>query len=255
MILRRIADAFRQQDWFTVLVEILIVVMGVFLGLQVSNWNEARAHRAEERGFLAQLRNELNASVNVIDSQSRYVSEVVASGRRALAYLNRGEDCARDCEELLVDFFHASQVWGTPYDYTKYQEALRLGFPSVPATGNAVKQFYVYLNGWDTVNGAAPAYRERIRGYFTPEAAEALWQGCMWLPGSEIEELTRECIDDLRLLDVAAMLREIRADPALTPELQFWLGQNIFALTGYPDMRRYADAAIAAITDEIGRDE
>jgi hypothetical protein len=255
MILRRIATAFRKQDWFTVAVETLIVVFGVFIGLQVNNWNEARTHRAEERGFLAQLRNELSENVEVIDFQSRYVSGVVASGRRALAYLKSGEDCKSDCEELLVDFFHASQVWGTPYDHMKYQEALRLGFPSDPATLNAVKQFYVYINGWDTVNGAAPAYRERIRGHFTPQAAEALWRGCMRLPGSEFEELARDCIDDLKPLDAAAMLREIRADPALAPELQFWLGQNIFALTGYPDMRRYADAAMAAITDKIGSDE
>lgn len=255
MLLRRVIVHFRNQEWTAIALDFMIVVVGVFIGIQVSNWNEARAHRAEERGFLAQLRNELNDSVNVIDFQSRYVSEVVTSGRRALAYLKSGEDCERDCEELLIDFFHASQVWGTPYDYTKYQEALRLGFPSDPATANAVRKFYVYLNGWDTVNGAAPAYRERIRGHFTPEAAEALWRDCMRLPGSEIEELTRECIDDLKPLDAAVMLREIRADPALTRELQFWLGQNIFALTGYPDMRRYAGAAIAAITDEIGSEE
>ncbi len=252
MLLRRIAEHVKAQNWTAVALDFLIVVVGVFFGLQVNNWNEARIARADEREFLAQLRNELKDSVEVIDFQSRYVAEVVASGRRALDYLGRSEDCARGCEELLIDFFHASQVWGTPYDYTKYQEALRLGFPSDPETGNAVRQFYVYLNGWDTVNGAAPAYRERIRGYFTPEAAEALWRGCMRLPGSEIEELTRDCIDDLKSLDTASMLSAIRADPALVRELQFWLGQNIFALTGYPDMHRFASAAIAAITDEIG---
>ncbi|MGB3626889.1 MAG: hypothetical protein WA989_13730 [Henriciella sp.] len=42
MILRRLATAFRKQDWFTVAVETLIVVLGVFLGLQLGNWNEAR---------------------------------------------------------------------------------------------------------------------------------------------------------------------------------------------------------------------
>ena len=46
MILRRITEAFRRQDWFTVAIETLIVVLGVFLGLQVNNWNEARAAEA-----------------------------------------------------------------------------------------------------------------------------------------------------------------------------------------------------------------
>ena len=30
MILRRITDAFRRQDWFTVFIETLIVVLGVY---------------------------------------------------------------------------------------------------------------------------------------------------------------------------------------------------------------------------------
>ena len=50
MILRRLSDAFRKQDWFTVAVEILIVLLGVFLGLQVNNWNEARAEGERSRG-------------------------------------------------------------------------------------------------------------------------------------------------------------------------------------------------------------
>lgn len=52
MILRRLSTAVRQQDWFTVLVETLIVVFGVFIGLQVNNWNEARGDRADEIIFL-----------------------------------------------------------------------------------------------------------------------------------------------------------------------------------------------------------
>ena len=47
MILRRITDAFRKQDWFPVAVETLIVVFGVFIGLQVNNWNEERKNHKE----------------------------------------------------------------------------------------------------------------------------------------------------------------------------------------------------------------
>ncbi len=43
-----LTDAFRKQDWFTVFVETMIVVLGVFLGLQVNNWNAARGDRAKE---------------------------------------------------------------------------------------------------------------------------------------------------------------------------------------------------------------
>ncbi len=42
MILRKLADAIRGQNWSTVILEILIVVVGIFIGLQVDGWNEGR---------------------------------------------------------------------------------------------------------------------------------------------------------------------------------------------------------------------
>lgn len=83
MILRRISDAFRRQDWFTVAVETLIVVLGVFLGLQVNNWNAARSDRAREAVYLVSLAEDLRSDINDLDEIDR------VSGLRmsAMAYL------------------------------------------------------------------------------------------------------------------------------------------------------------------------
>ena len=35
MILRKLADAITAQNWFTVVLEVLIVVVGIFIGLQI----------------------------------------------------------------------------------------------------------------------------------------------------------------------------------------------------------------------------
>ena len=40
MILRRVTEHVRAQNWFAVLLDLLVVVTGVFLGLQVTQWNE-----------------------------------------------------------------------------------------------------------------------------------------------------------------------------------------------------------------------
>jgi len=55
MILERIAENVRSQNWFAVTVEFVIVVVGVFMGLQVQDWNEARKQRIEERDLLSRL--------------------------------------------------------------------------------------------------------------------------------------------------------------------------------------------------------
>lgn len=63
MILRRLATAIRKQDWSTVFVETMIVVLGVFLGLQVNNWNADRMARSAERETLIRLHEDFEESI------------------------------------------------------------------------------------------------------------------------------------------------------------------------------------------------
>ncbi|MFT4630918.1 MAG: hypothetical protein ACI8PV_002051, partial [Dinoroseobacter sp.] len=39
MIIRRLTESIKQQDWFVATIEIMIVVVGIFIGLQVDDWN------------------------------------------------------------------------------------------------------------------------------------------------------------------------------------------------------------------------
>ena len=252
MILRRVIHHVKNQHWTAVFLDFVIVVLGVFVGIQVSNWNAARALKAQERSQLSQLLAEIIENDKVVEYQTAYSETSVESGRRALAYLEGGEDCVKDCGELLIDFFHASQLWGSSYPFAKFREAERLGFPSDEKTRSAVQRFYLYIAGSDTINLTPPAYRERVRGHFSPDAAAMLWNNCFLNLESQLEALTRDCAADLASLDTAEMLRSIRADTELANQLRFWIGQNIFALRTYPDARTFAAEAENLINGQIG---
>lgn len=58
MLLRRVTQHIQAQNWFAVFVDFVIVVVGVFVGLQVQDWNEFRKERAEERALLSRLSGE-----------------------------------------------------------------------------------------------------------------------------------------------------------------------------------------------------
>ena len=72
MILRRITDAFRRQDWFTVAVETLIVILGVFLGIQLGNWNQYAGDRRSETEYLRQLQGDLHNIQAEVDAQIEF---------------------------------------------------------------------------------------------------------------------------------------------------------------------------------------
>jgi len=54
MLLRRMTHHLKSQNWFAVGLDFLIVVVGVFIGLQVGNWNDAARERAKETAILLQ---------------------------------------------------------------------------------------------------------------------------------------------------------------------------------------------------------
>ena len=61
MILRRLAQSLKEQNWTAISVEFVLLVLGVFLGIQAANWNEARQERALEAEYLARLQRDFGA--------------------------------------------------------------------------------------------------------------------------------------------------------------------------------------------------
>ena len=61
MMYKRVAARLRAQDWLAITIEIGIVIVGVFIGTQVSNWNQDRLEKRETQRMLTQLDPQLQA--------------------------------------------------------------------------------------------------------------------------------------------------------------------------------------------------
>jgi len=67
MILRRIIAHMKNQQWTAVFIEFVIVVIGIFVGMQVNNWNAERANRALESSHLQYLAKDIRGDLTEID--------------------------------------------------------------------------------------------------------------------------------------------------------------------------------------------
>ncbi|WP_340693954.1 hypothetical protein [Hyphomonas sp.] len=111
MILRRLTNAFRKQDWFTVAVETLIVVLGVFLGLQVNNWNGERSLKQEQAQYLEQLEAEHGLIETTLEKHVERYSGSVEATRTMLRHLSREEPVDQD---LLVELAETIDSYPIP---------------------------------------------------------------------------------------------------------------------------------------------
>jgi hypothetical protein len=62
MLLRSITKHVKDQNWFAVALDFFIVVAGILIAFQITNWNEGRAENSLERGYLIRLHEDFSHS-------------------------------------------------------------------------------------------------------------------------------------------------------------------------------------------------
>ena len=68
MLLRRFLDNFRRQDWIAIALDFVIVVVGIFVGLQADQWNQSRKDRIVEAQYVESLKSDLLADIGELDA-------------------------------------------------------------------------------------------------------------------------------------------------------------------------------------------
>jgi hypothetical protein len=99
-LLARTDSRVRTTDWWAVLVEVAVVVLGIIIAFELNEWDQRRQARAEGAAVLRHLSDEMAADINAIrairdqhrESTANYALLVAAIGNRANAdeYRRRG---------------------------------------------------------------------------------------------------------------------------------------------------------------------
>jgi hypothetical protein len=90
MILRRIAHHVKQQQWTAVLIELVILILGVFLGFQVSDWAKERANRSAEARHLEEIAEDLRADRTTLLGRANLVRSTAGNRTGFEALLGAG---------------------------------------------------------------------------------------------------------------------------------------------------------------------
>ena len=90
MILRRVSEHIRKQNWFAVGLELTVVVVGIYIGLQADAWMSAKQDRDLEVEYLERLLSDMEESIAAQRSDIKifddgtasidYVAEIQKSG-------------------------------------------------------------------------------------------------------------------------------------------------------------------------------
>ena len=96
LLLRSLSHNLRSQNWTAVLLDLLIVIVGVFIGIQAANWNEEQADRESIEQLLARLEIDLSAASENLRSMDQAIDEQKVALDALLAGLEQGKPVSAD---------------------------------------------------------------------------------------------------------------------------------------------------------------
>lgn len=226
MPLRSLPARLRAHDWFSVVVEIVIVVAGVFIGLQVSNWNEERRETARGNEYLRRMSDELLRDAESLGHISKFWSDVQDNGRIAIAYAEDGTLAQGSAWRTLLAYYQSSQVWPYRKSDVTFQEIQSSG--DLQLIRNASLRARIanhYSSGAGSqvveVLRLLPAYRERVRGMTPWRIQQYIWDHCYESRGTL--QVLKDCASPVTDAEALAVLENYRESTSLTEDLRFWI--------------------------------
>ena len=220
MILRRITQHVKDQNWFAVGLDFFIVVVGVFIGLQVSNWNDTRAEQVDSALVLERLDEDfqqvLARTDRSIERHANYVSAVarVINGARSGRF---------DEETLSVDILSIGAFAPPSAPSSTYSELVAAGRLKLVRNGELRQALEAYDDYVTLIRDSYGLFAERLTRA-SDEVSRATTIEVSGIPAPDIAALTAPMEDIDRDL--------LAHDPEIIAALQisYTVQSNIHAI-------------------------
>lgn len=223
MILRRIIAHVRRQEWTAICIDFVIVVIGVFVGIQVANWNEARADERLGRAYAARLAANFATDLASRRALADYYAAVLDSVERTDALL---ADPQSDPQALVVAAYRASEINYMPPSRATWDEIVSSGHTGLlsPEVARNAAEYFAYDTPRNSFDGlSASAYRHAVRTVVPLQVQKALRAGCSDVrdEAQQITGFMPDCRLDVAPATIAATAAALRADPSVQANLRY----------------------------------
>lgn len=179
MLLRRITDHVRAQNWTAIAIDFVIVVVGVFIGIQVSNWNEDRQNASRTQNYYSRLIDDLDSERRALLARLDYMAITDRYGQSALVTLN--DPSAKRTSQFLIALYQVSQIWTYSVQRATYDEILSSGVAEAipePELRTHLANFYLNAEATRQLIVATTPYRQQIRLYLPNNIQTAIRESC-----------------------------------------------------------------------------
>ena len=232
--------------------EIILVVIGILIALQVNIWNENRKNAKVASELKTRLINDITTDIEAINTRITFFEILKDFGLSIEEEIIEPNAVTNEDKwQFLVNVFHTSQRWDfTPSSttYNEIQNSNLIGYIGSSELSGELSQFYIHAPiQLDQINGGTTAYRDYTRSSIPIKIQEYIWENCY---DSELigTQLIVACIDpDIDPEIIESLYQSIVTDQNFKKLLTNRLSTIYVRNALYIDSKRLAESIITRI--------
>ena len=258
MSVARLTTRLRAHDWTAAVIELVIVVVGILIALQVSNWNQDRRDHARADNYYRRLHEGLLADRQSMDATLAFWTQVSKYGRDAMADAETGQRVDESNWKTVLAWYQASQLMPFELEDTTFLEMRTNGDLALIANEDLRKSLaeYYRLTATGTLRANIlrhdPEYRQQIRGLTPWNVQQYIWQKCFRSLGGVRQELI-DCPAPISEDAAGALLETYRTNATLLPNLRYWVSTLKVSEIVILDARKDVDKLVREVEAARGR--
>ena len=239
MLLRRIVEHVKTQNWTAVILDLLIVVVGVFIGIQAANWNDERQASTQRAKSLDRLHAEAELSVARLRFVHQYFQRSVEARASVLRKAADGNIEAVEQEEAVLAVNYLAFFPAVSPPRSVYDEVISAGQYSDLGDENvrdAINKYYSALDNLKSSMGYARILSQQWPVWNHPAVSKEF-------DPEDITTQTRTVVD----IEMAL------SDSLFVKSLQMGHSQQVFAMGIWESTLVVAEQMCQEIASYLGR--
>jgi hypothetical protein len=256
MRLRRVIEHVRDQNWVAVCIDFVIVVVGVFIGIQVANWNEDQADRRLGHYYLNRLVVDLTDDLKMSSLKLAYYRQVLDSIERTETLLLQNDPSEK---AIVAAAYRATEVNGAVVSSATWDQIVSSGHVGLLNDSSLENRFANYyklaqltLDSNEQLYNSP--YRQVVRSLIPLSIQNAIREGCS--DALDTLHLRTNFVDNCEIEADEDVLKKtanaIRTSHSVLESLRLQYSRVHTVLNSLEDKAVHINDLLGAVRDKLG---
>lgn len=213
--------------------EIVLVVLGILIALQINNWNQNRLNQNLESQYYKRLLEDVREEETILQATINYSNQVMSHAKNAILVYENSPDANSNPVDNLIDIYQASQLQDANSASSTYKELIASGQINLiqnDSLKTALIRFYEIDWSKTGVFKLANRYRENLRGKLPNAIQIEIRSKCgdiyIKTRNGYQTSLPKTCEVGINENVAQSVVGELRNDESLKEDLRYLIGNE-----------------------------